>query len=429
MSTFFVRRDGSENGGCDFVLETGTNLFTGERDFEESFGPPTSLESDLLLIGASVLAADRACARGDREDNARHIGLDIPVVNAGRLVSLGREIENILRILSNDGWRINLRHMQGKPEAGQHVPVHNGRTLLFSGGLDSLAAAVELGRQEEKLQLVSHKTRNQHTDRGQKDLVALMKNDGLDLPHFQFFVSSRDGGPTDLKHDAENSQRTRSFVFLILGALAARRAGHSEIVYLAENGQMAIHLPITQGRIGSFSTHTAHPDFLVAMERFLLNALQIQFHIINPYVYKTKAEVIKIVIDRLPASVPVSHSCWRNARLPAGVTHCGECVPCFVRRIAVERWTRPDPTVYGDDSWNEGTLGRSPDDTARRNMADLTDFIVRMESMSNEEIMSEWPELYSPNLEAAQVIDMYRRFAVEARTVLSQYPALTPLLS
>ena len=59
----------------------------------------------------------------------------------------------------------------------------------------------------------------------------------------------------------ENSQRTRSFLFLVLGALAARRAGHIEIVYLAENGQMAIHLPLTQGRIGAFSTHTATQIF------------------------------------------------------------------------------------------------------------------------------------------------------------------------
>lgn len=429
MSSFFVRREGSDDGGYDFVLEPNTNLYTGEHDFEAAFALPTSLESDLLLIGSSVFAADRACARGEREDNARRIELDIPVVNAGRLVPLARGIENILRILSNDGWRINLRHAPGTPEPVSRIRRSDGQTLLFSGGLDSLAAAVEFGATAGGLQLVSHKTRNQHTDRGQRDLVGLMRDSGMALPHHQFFVSSRDGGPGDLKHDVESSQRTRSFLFLILGALAARRAGHSDIVYLAENGQMAIHLPITQGRIGSFSTHTAHPDFLVAMERFLLDVFQIPFRITNPYVYKTKAEVIRIVVENLPASIPISHSCWRNARLPAGVTHCGECVPCFVRRVAVEHWVQPDPTAYGDDPWEEGTLSRSPDDVGRRNMADFTEFIVRIERMSNEEIMSEWPELYSPNLDAVQVIEMYRRFAAEARAVLGRYPALGPLLS
>jgi hypothetical protein len=31
-----------------------------------------------------------------------------------------------------------------------------------------------------------------------------------------------------------------------------------QLIYIAENGQMAIHLPLTQARIGAFSTHTAH---------------------------------------------------------------------------------------------------------------------------------------------------------------------------
>lgn len=428
MSTFFVRRDGLADGGCDFVLEPGSNLFTGEADFEGYFGPPSSLESDLLLIGSSVLAADRATERGEREDHARRIRLDIPVVNIGRLLPLCRDIENILRILSNDGWRVNLRQGQGEPESQGSTFDSEGRTLLFSGGLDSLAAAVEFGGLKN-LQLVSHKTRNQHTDRGQIELVAQLKNAGMNLPHLQFFVSSRDGAPGGLGHDIENSQRTRSFLFLILAALSARRARHHEILFLAENGQMAIHLPLTQGRIGSFSTHTAHPDFLRAMEGFLQGSMEVPFQITNPYVYNTKAEVIRPVAEMFPATIPASSSCWRNARLPTGVTHCGECIPCFVRRIAIELWIQPDPTAYGDDPWQDGALGQPADDTARRNMVDLTEFILRMERMSNEDIMSEWPELYSSNLDPIQVIDMYRRFAREARTVLGRYPALEPLLS
>jgi 7-cyano-7-deazaguanine synthase in queuosine biosynthesis len=428
MSSFFVRRNGTDDGGCNFVLEPGRNLFTGEDDWEDFFGSLTSLESDLLLIGASVLAADRATERGDREDHARRIQVNVPVVNLARLLPLRQEIENILRILSNDGWRVNLRQAPGETEASTSFAKSEGRTLLFSGGLDSLAAALEFGN-DDKLQLVSHKTRNQQTDRGQIQLVAQLKSVGLNLPHLQFFVSSRDGAPGALTHDVENSQRTRSFLFLILGSLCARRAGHDEILYLAENGQMAIHLPLTQGRIGSFSTHTAHPDFLSAMERFLRTSIELPYRITNPYVYKTKAEVIHSVVTTLPSAIPISNSCWRNARLPAGITHCGDCVPCFVRRISIEFWIQPDPTAYGDDSWRGGTLELPPDNAARRNMADLAEFIIRMETMSNEEIMSEWPELYSSNLDPSLVISMYRRFAAEARAVLDRYPALEPLLS
>ena len=70
-----------------------------------------------------------------------------------------------------------------------------------------------------------------------------------------------------------------------------------------------------------------------------------------------------------------------------------------------------------------------PEETGRRNIVDMTEFIVRIDRLSTEEIMSEWPELYSPNLNADKVIAMYKRFSQEARTVLSRYSELAPFLS
>lgn len=429
MISYFVRREGNEDGNCNHILEVGKNLFIGEDDFEKAFGPLTSLELDLLLISASIFAADRATARGHGEDIARRIELHVPVVNSLRLQPLTKEIEEILRNLSNDAWKVNLRQESGALEKNVPCAEGSGQTLLFSGGLDSLAAAIEFGKQEKTLQFVSHITRNQTTNQAQKKLATDLKNSGLNLPHHQFFVSSRDGGPSQLKHDVENSQRTRSFLFLVLGALAARRAGHIEIVYLAENGQMAIHLPLTQGRIGAFSTHTAHPDILVGMKAFLSAALNVPFQILNPYVHLTKAEVVKKVIDIFPDMVPTTNSCWRNARLPADITHCGECIPCFIRRIAIEHSMFEDPTVYGRDCWVEEIGQLDPEDTGRRNIVDLTEFIVQIERLSTEDIMSEWPELYSLNINDTEVIAMYKRFSEEARIVLSRYPTLDPFLS
>ena len=429
MISYFVRRGGNEGGNNDRVLEVGKNLYTGEDNFEQAFGSLTSLESDLLLISASIFAADRATARGHRENISRRIELHIPVVNSLRLQPLTRKIEEILRNLSNDVWKVNFRQESGDLEKDTPCTNESGRTLLFSGGLDSLAAAVEFGKEEKTLQLVSHITRNQTTNQAQKKLAADLNIRGLNLPHHQFFVSSRDGGPSQLEHDVENSQRSRSFLFLVLGALAARRTGHIEIVYLAENGQMAIHLPLTQGRIGAFSTHTAHPDILVSMETFLSAALNVPFQILNPYVHLTKAEVVKKVIDLFPDLIPTANSCWRNSRLPGDITHCGECIPCFIRRIAIEHSMSKDPTAYGKDCWKEEIGQLVPEDTGRRNIVDLTEFIVQIERFSTEEIMSEWPELYSLNINDTEVIAMYKRFSQEARAVLSRYPALDQFLS
>ena len=429
MISYFVRRGDNGDGNCDRVFEVGNNLFTGETDFKEAFGPLTSLEADLLLISASVFAADRATARGEREDITREIELLIPVVNSGRLSPLTKQIEEILRNLSHDTWIIKLRQVSGNPEEDVQCGEERGLTLLFSGGLDSLAAAIEFGKQEKTLQLVSHITRNPTTNQAQRKLAACLKDHGLDLPHHQFYVSSQSSGPSQFKHDIENSQRTRSFLFLILGALVARRAGHIEVVYLAENGQMAIHLPLTQGRIGAFSTHTAHPDILVGMKAFLSEALNRSFKILNPYVHLTKAEVVKKVINFSPDMIQVANSCWRSARLGGGITHCGECIPCFIRRIAIEYLISEDPTAYGKDCWGEEIGQPDPENTGRRNIADLTEFIVRIERSSTEDIKFEWPELYSRNINDTEVIEMYKRFSKEARTVLSRYSALEPFLS
>jgi 7-cyano-7-deazaguanine synthase in queuosine biosynthesis len=428
MTSFFVRRSGLDSANCDFILEVGSNLITGEQDFKKNFGSVTTLEADLLLLGSSIFAADRACERGEREDTARRIDLHVPIVNLGRLQSLQSQIEFILRILSNDSWRIHFRHDAGIPEDTKEQETVKGKTLLFSGGLDSLAAAIDLGFKSDSFQLVSHKTKNRKTDIGQQTLAKALFDAGLKAEHFQFFVSSKDGGPGGLKHAEEETQRTRSFLFLILGTLVARRANHTEVVYLAENGQMAIHLPLTQGRIGSFSTHTAHPDFLASMQNFLSDALKISIHISNPYVHKTKAEVIKPVVDSFPSLIKVSQSCWRNSRLPEGIHHCGECIPCFIRRIAVETCSKTDPTVYLKDPWAHGVLHLPDDDIGRRNLVDLAEFIVRMEQLNNDDVMSEWPELYSENLDASSVINMYRRFSHEARGVLGRYSRLEALL-
>ena len=100
----------------------------------------------------------------------------------------------------------------------------DGETLLFSGGLDSLAAAVEFGKKTQ-LHLVSHITRNQQTRSTQQELVSMLSQSGLTIPHDQFFVSSLDAQNFD--HDVESTQRTRSFLFYGIGSLGCQTVGAS----------------------------------------------------------------------------------------------------------------------------------------------------------------------------------------------------------
>ena len=198
----------------------------------------------------------------------------------------------------------------------------------------------------------------------------------------------------------------------------------------SENGQMAVHLPITAGRIGAFSTHTAHPDVLVGMERFLQHALGVPLSVRNPYVERTKREVVAVVHQRAPDLLAPANSCWRNAHLPAGTTHCGECVPCYVRRVAIEDVTGVgrDPTAYARDVWRQRFADLPENDDGRRNLSDLSEFRYRFATQSTDELMSEFPELHSPNMDGHAVVAMYRRWAEETARVWAAYPELVALL-
>lgn len=413
------------------MLIEGQNLFQGSDDLQRQFGPLTSIELDLLRVAAAIFAADRASARGQRESLTRAISLTIPVESLQFFIERTRSFEMLLRDLSQDVWHLSFVQRQDSATPGEDdvaFPETKGRTLLFSGGLDSLAAAVEFSVNPGSLLLVSHTTRNPVNNRAQKELVALLQAHGRVFDHVQVFVSSRDGAEPDFVHDAEPSQRTRSLVFLTVGAICARRKGNRELVYMAENGQMAIHLPLTTARIGAFSTRTAHPKVLRQAESFLGAALDFDLRIVNPYLYLTKSEVVRKIVDFVPAAISLSTSCWKNARVVvSGATHCGECVPCLMRRIAIETHM-PDATKYARDVLAESLSEMTPDDDGRRNLYDLAEFTFLMRSLDDDAMQMEFPELLTELFNSSAVIGMYRRFAKEASLVLSKYSGMTPLL-
>ncbi len=121
----------------------------------------------------------------------------------------------------------------------------------------------------EELQLASHYTASPSVAGSQRALFEYLRQS---FPGRVSRVAARVTGqsapdlPFPSDEAREPSQRTRSFMFLVIGAIVARRTGFHEMLMIAENGQMAIHLPLTPGRIGAFSTHTAHPEFVHEME-------------------------------------------------------------------------------------------------------------------------------------------------------------------
>lgn len=415
------------------ILKPDFNLRTGIADFSKYFSNPTSLEKDLLIVASTIYACDLAFKRGEREEITRSMEITIPVVNFHAFERLNDQLIQILWLLSHDNWVINFTPLNDgdSPEQQLNWEQSVGKTLLFSGGLDSLAGAVDLMDKfgVEAIQLASHITANQTTRSSQKNLIEYLTNHYKTEPDW---VVVRTGGrknkgfyfPSD--NAREETQRTRSFMFLTIAALAARRRGKSELVMIAENGQMAIHLPLSVSRIGAFSTHTAHPEFVHEVGSYFTNLLGFPIEIFNPYLYKTKAETISKIVKDHSKAVKISVSCWRGSRLSKEYNHCGECVPCLIRRISTE-FGGLKITEFARDLLNEVIDELKSDDEGRRNISELAEFSKTFDMFSDSDIEFNYPDLISPFIDQEMAVKMYRRFAKETHAVFSKYPSAKKL--
>jgi 7-cyano-7-deazaguanine synthase in queuosine biosynthesis len=415
-------------------LQPGVNVTTGERIFSQTFGTLTSLEEDLLILASAIFACDLAFKRGQRENVPRKIELAVPVVNLAAFNSVLDELRYTLFVLSHDAWDLRFIQKTGIPESSRDWSQDiTGKVLLFSGGLDSFAATIQYGEAGENVQLVSHITANRVVSSSQEALSAYLQNRFLDqFDRIAFRVGGRNrpatGFPFPSDRDREDSQRTRSFLFLSLAALTARRRGFSDIVLIAENGQMAIHLPLTAGRISAFSTHTAHPEFVHEMGNLLSTLLSYPIHVENPFLYQTKAEVIRNVLADHQATLGDTVSCWKASRVTSAHNHCGNCVPCLVRRIAVETHGH-EVSEYQRDIFREDVGRLPPDDEGKRNLLDLLEFVHVFNSNATQASLEDlYPELINERIDRVRAVEMYRRFAAEAYSVVERYPLINKLV-
>lgn len=415
-------------------LRPGKNLKTGEASLRAEFGELTSLEVDLLTLASSVFACDLAFKRGERETITRKISITIPVVNLAVFNSVRDDIRYALFRLSHDAWDIQFTKRDGEIESTTQCQVDgSGKVLLFSGGLDSFSAALQLADCGENIQLVSHITANPAVLGAQETLFQY-----LDEQHPNVFSriavrvggrsSTKQGYPFPASNTREDTQRTRSFVFLVLAGIVARRKRVTEVVVIAENGQLAMHLPLTAARISAFSTHTAHPEFIHCMAQILSRALRFPINITNPFQYLTKAEVVKDAVTDHLDMVPHAVSCWMTSRVTGTHNHCGSCIPCLIRRIAIEA-NEVQLQEYRRDLFSADITSLGPDDNGKRNLVELAEFIRLFEStQANAALEEYYPELSNEHIDSNQAIEMYRRFAHEALLVFGRYPSLKALV-
>jgi len=217
------------------------------------------------------------------------------------------------------------------------APAHFG---LFSGGLDSfLGAEHDLRQGEGELVLISAAPSQNMRVLQRRAVTALADLGPRRLRSIIVPMGVRGSAVTAVasgsRETPEPSQRTRAFVFLVLGSVAAATGGGRELrVY--ENGVGAMNLPLTEAQFGSHNTRAMRPETLLLAGRLMSLVVEAAFSIFNPSFSLTKvqlcerarAEAREIALCTVSCDTALTH---RTSR-----THlCGTCTSCLLRRQAL----------------------------------------------------------------------------------------------
>ncbi|KYF76576.1 hypothetical protein BE11_47610 [Sorangium cellulosum] len=298
----------------------------------------------------AVFAADTRIPRALTDDRwRRDIWLHVPVFEVSAWESCAPYVVEMLNFLTGDAWSIRFRTRQGADS-----PRSNGSggaagtpevmdVALFSGGLDSLAGAIDLLESGKPVALAGHYGAGVTNSVQQNVLSALQRHYGCRVIPFMFHVQPLKAN--DGEH--ESSMRARSFLFLAMGVAVATALGPGRRLFVSENGFISLNVPLTLSRMGSLSTRTTHPHF-VSLFRSVLATLEIDIPVELPGLFRTKGELLAAVRNPtiLAEIAPLSMSCshpelGRFQRKKPG-KHCGYCVPCVVRRASMAAARVPD---------------------------------------------------------------------------------------
>ena len=327
------------DGNTHLRIENLTKVF--ERNM-----PPRVV--DLLEIAAYVYTADCGATRDGawtNEDGTEPWGRDfhflVPVRDPQfwRREDVQTSLVSALRFMSSDevGFTF-VRLLKDRPlqrylDELRHAELSPfqcvERVVMFSGGIDSLAGAVEVAAAGQPLVAVSHRPMS-HTSKLQADLIQHL---GELFPgpmmHVPVWVNKQGW-------DKEPTQRTRSFLFSALG-VAVGSVLNAGGVRLYENGVTSLNWPVAQEVLQSRASRVTHPLALYRMQEFYrLLTERTDFAVDNPYIFDTKSDVIARIANHGAADLlGRTVSCLRTIFRPSAQRHCGMCRQCIDRRIAV----------------------------------------------------------------------------------------------
>lgn len=314
---------------------------------------------DLVDLAVAIYILDEVCPRRDAPDRwSREFDLVAPVQDPARWADATEALRAALSTLSGDDFAFEWCDRKRLGSIGSHrtlLPRELDTVCLFSGGLDSLLGAIKLLREDRRVLLVGHQADPATASAQTKLATGLRAKYPGRVRLIQCRAARRvsEAVSHKLPEKCEDSHRTRSFLFLSLAIAVARATGIDEI-FIAENGLIALNPPLQPSRMGTATTRTAHPRYLLEFRGFLRAAKIFDGSIANPFLYQSKTDMLRDLDPKLASLVKRSVSCARPTRYQnKGVRHCGYCVPCIYRRAALLEASLDSPGDYAFDVFRE----------------------------------------------------------------------------
>ena len=302
---------------------------------------PSEMGFDTMIIGLMVYIADMKISRRKQSQDSwtREIMLSIPVFN-DRWIEYKETLERMLKFLTGDIWILKFykRKIKFAEEDKEKQRTDKYKIAsLFSGGMDSLIAAINYMEQGQPTLFVSH-AGEPRVRKWQTDLLQYLDADYPNVLHKNAYLWTRLSDIKLPEADEDKNQRSRSFLFITIAIFAMSGMKKCNQLLMPENGLIALNVPLDCTRIGSHSTRTTHPFYLKLWNEIAQDLFG--FSISNPYWNKTKGEMAAECLnkDELRTIIGKSFSCSsvNNANIRSGHSqHCGHCLPCIIRRAAI----------------------------------------------------------------------------------------------
>lgn len=396
---------------------------------------------DLVELAALVYAADQSCKRvggvtldyGDKWHRTLRFEVAVRDVDFWSQRQVLDSLVDTLGFLSEDNYEFAFTKMAAPPHfddylefganAGDPDPVD--RVVLFSGGLDSLAGAVdEVLVHKRRVALVSHKPVD-HLAKKQRELVAEIAKRAGDpkLKPLHFPVLANRMGEIEGDH----TQRTRSFLYASLACAVADYFQLDELFFY-ENGVVSINLPLCAQEVGGRATRTTHPHTLHGYGQLFSLVTGGPFTVSNGLLWETKEDIVRRLVNAGHSDLARnSLSCSHTRQYTCKAPHCGMCSQCLSRRVATcgASLSDNDPA----DGYRADALTDARKKDEDRILAErFVGVALQVESMTQVEefhqrFSGELARVYPylgmpPSLGAEKLFDLHHRHAVQVGKVM-----------